>query len=44
MADKLKGEDGERARVVRTKLGKMAFEKDRSPDVHDRTQPPQDRA
>lgn len=44
MADKLKGEDGERARDVWTKLGKMAFEEDRSPDVHDRTQPPQDRA
>ena len=44
MADKLNSEDGEHARGVWTKLGKMAFEMDHSPDVHDRTQPPRDRA
>lgn len=44
MAEKLQSEGGEHARGVWTKLGKMAFEIDRSPDVHDRTQPPQDRA
>lgn len=44
MAEKLNSEDGEHARGVWTKLGKMAFEMDRSPDVHDRTRSPQDRA
>lgn len=44
MAEKLKSEDGANARGVWTKLGKTAFEMDRPPDVHDRIQPPQDRA
>jgi len=44
MADKLQSEDGERARGVWIKLGKMAFEADRPADTHDGTQPPQDRA
>lgn len=43
-AEKLKSEGGQHARGVWTKLGKMAFEMDRPPDVCDRTQPPQDRA
>ncbi len=29
MADKLQGEEGERARTIWTKLGRMAFEMDR---------------
>jgi hypothetical protein len=44
IAEKLNSEDGEHARGVWTKLGKMAFEMDRPPDVHDKTQSPQDRA
>ena len=40
VAEKLKSEDGEHARGVWTKLGRMAFEADRSADAHDRTQPP----
>ncbi len=44
IAEKLNSEDGEHARGVWTKLGKTAFEMDRSPDVHDRTRSPQDRA
>ncbi len=44
MAGKLNSEDGEHARAVWTKLGKMGFEMDRPADAHDRTQPPQDRA
>lgn len=43
-AEKLNSEDGKHVRGVWTKLGKMAFEMDRSPDVHDRTRPPHDRA
>ncbi len=44
MAEKLKSDSSERARDTWTKLGKMALEMDSSPHVHDRTQPPQDRA
>src|SRR5690606_3580490 len=44
IAEKLRSEDGEHARGVWTKLGKMAFEMDRPPDVHDRAQSPEDRA
>jgi len=44
IAEKLNSEDGEHARGVWTKLGKMAFEMDHPPDVHDRIQPQQDRA
>ena len=40
VAEKLKSEDGEHARGVWTKLGRMAFEAERSADAHDRTQPP----
>lgn len=43
MADKLKSEDGERARDTWTKLGKMAFEMKRPAGAYDETQPPQDR-
>jgi len=44
MADKLNSDDGERARELWAEKGKEAFEMDRSPDVHGRTQPPQNRA
>ncbi|RWR26331.1 conjugal transfer protein TraD [Sinirhodobacter populi] len=44
MADKLKGEDGERARKLWAGKGKEAFKADRPEGAHDRTQPPQDRA
>ncbi|RWR25686.1 conjugal transfer protein TraD [Sinirhodobacter populi] len=44
MADKLNSEDGERARSVWTKLGKMAFDAERPAGAHDRTQPQQDQA
>lgn len=44
MADKLNSEDGGHARDTWTKLGKMGFEMDRPADMHDRTQPQQDRA
>ena len=44
IAEKPKSEDSKHARDVWTKLGKMGFEMDRPADVHDRTQPPQDRA
>ena len=40
MADKLKSEDSEHARGVWTKLGKMAFETDRSPGSKDRARTP----
>ncbi len=39
MAEKLKGEDSERTRGVWTKLGKMAFEAERSVGAHERIQP-----
>lgn len=42
IADKLQSEDGERARGIWTKLGKMAFEMERSADSRNRSQ--QDRA
>ncbi|WP_319798244.1 conjugal transfer protein TraD [Nitrobacter sp.] len=44
MADKLQSEDGEHARGVWTKLGKMAFEAERPADPHDRVKPKQVRA
>ncbi|WP_323718414.1 conjugal transfer protein TraD [Paracoccus aminovorans] len=44
IADKLNSEDGEHARSVWTKLGKMAFEAERAADPHDSAQPSQDRA
>jgi hypothetical protein len=43
IADKLQSEDGEHARGVWTKLGKMAFEADRLANSRDRSPPPQDR-
>ena len=39
MAEKLNSEDGEHARGVWTKLGKMAFEAERSVGAHERIQP-----
>lgn len=44
MAEKLKSEDGERARDTWTKPGKMAFELEHPADSNDRTQPQPDRA
>lgn len=44
IAEKLKSEDGERARDTWTKLGKIAFDSERPAGAHDRIQPPQDRA
>jgi len=44
MAEKLKGENGDHARGVWTKLGKMAFEAESPAGKHDRTQPQQDQA
>lgn len=44
MADKLQGEEGEHARGVWTKLGKMGFGADRPPDAHNRSRPQQDQA
>ena len=44
IAEKLKSEDGEHARGVWTKLGKMAFEMERPADPNDRVQPQPDRA
>lgn len=44
MADKLQGEEGEHARGVWTKLGKMAFEADMPPEANNKSQPQQDRA
>jgi hypothetical protein len=44
MADKLNSEDGDHARGVWTKLGKMGFEIDRSPVSDDRTRTPQGQA
>lgn len=43
MVEKLNSEDGEHARGVWTKLGKMAFEMDRPADPNDRAQSQQDR-
>jgi hypothetical protein len=43
IADKLKSEDGERARELWAGKGKEAFAAERSAGAHDRTQPPQDR-
>ena len=44
IAEKLKSEDGEHAGSVWTKLGKIAFEMERSAGPNDRVQPQQDRA
>ncbi|WP_433850309.1 conjugal transfer protein TraD [Brucella pseudogrignonensis] len=44
IADKLRSEDGKRARDTWTKLGKIAFEMDRPAGARDRIQPRQDRA
>lgn len=44
IAEKLNSEDGEHARGVWTKLGKMAFEMERSPVSKDRTRTPQGQA
>ena len=44
MADKLNSEDGEHARGVWTKLGKIAFEAEHPADPHGRAQPQQDQA
>lgn len=44
MAEKLKSEDGERARELWAGTGKEAFKAERPAGAHDRTQPPQDRA
>jgi len=43
MADKLQGEDGGRARMIWTKLGKMAFEMDDPAGPHEREHAHQDR-
>jgi hypothetical protein len=40
IADKLQGEDGEHARSVWTKLGKMMLAADRPAAAHNRTQSP----
>ena len=44
MAEKLKSEDGERARELWAGKGKEAFEAERPAGAHDRTPPPQNRA
>lgn len=44
IAEKLKSEDGERARELWARKGNGAFKAERPADVHDTTQPPQDRA
>ena len=44
IAEKLKSEDGEHVGSVWTKLGKIAFEMERSAGPNDRVQPQQDRA
>jgi len=44
IAGKLQSEEGEHARDVWTKLGKIAFETDRPADTQNRLQPQQDRA
>ena len=43
MADKLKSEDGERARELWAGKGREAFEAEHPAGAHDRTQPQQDR-
>ncbi|RSB40950.1 conjugal transfer protein TraD [Brevundimonas sp. 357] len=43
-AEKLKSEDGERARQLWAEKGKEAFEAERPTDARDRIQPQQDRA
>lgn len=44
VAEKLNSEDGKRAQELWTGKGKEAFEATRPAGVHDRTQPPLDRA
>lgn len=44
MSEKLKSEDGERARELWAVNGKKAFEAERQANAHDRAQPPQDQA
>lgn len=44
IAEKLKSEDGERARELWVGKGKESFEMERPAGAHDRTQPPQGRA
>lgn len=44
MAEKLKSEDGDRARELWAGKGKEAFEAERPEGAQGRTQPPQDRA
>ncbi|MBI0434196.1 conjugal transfer protein TraD [Roseomonas sp. KE0001] len=44
IAEKLKNEDGEHARGVWAKLGKVAFEMERSADPNDRVQSQPNRA
>ena len=44
IAEKLNSEDGEHARGIWTKLGKIGFEMERPAGARDTTQPPQDRA
>ena len=44
VADKLNGEDSERARELWTGKGREGFEAEGPAGVHDRTQPPQDQA
>ena len=44
IAEKLKSEDGERARELWAEKGKAAFAAERPAGAHDATQPPQDRA
>lgn len=44
IAEKLKSEDGERARELWAAKGKEAFEAKHTTDAHDGTQPQQDRA
>ncbi len=44
MADKLQSDQGEQARGIWTKLGEMAFEADRPPDAHNKSQPQRNQA
>ncbi|MFA5633198.1 MAG: conjugal transfer protein TraD [Porticoccaceae bacterium] len=44
IADKLKSEDGERARELWAEKGKQAFVAEQPASAHDRTQPQQNRA
>ncbi|GAB1717529.1 MAG: hypothetical protein NTAFB05_25710 [Nitrobacter sp.] len=44
MAEKLRSEEGQRARVLWVEKGKAAFDAGRPAGAHDGIQPPQDRA